>query len=62
MLRNILDYDCREFVFSFNSQRDTGSTLHHNSMVSNNLQSYRINLENEKIHFRITKAKSLYSQ
>ena len=38
------------------------SSLHHNSLVSNYKRSKKIDSDNAKIHFRITKTKSLYSQ
>lgn len=62
MLRNILDYDAKIFVFSLNKNPITRSTLHHNSIVTSNKKNESIDSENEKLHFRITKAKSLYSQ
>ena len=62
MLRNILEYDQRAFVFSLNSDRSREGTLHHNSRVANFRNTCKIDSENEKIHFRITKAKSLYNK
>ena len=62
MLRNILEYDSKEFVFSLNGNKRINNSLHHNSMVSTSRKNKRIDVDNERIHFRITKAKSLYSQ
>lgn len=62
MLRNILDYDQKLFVFSFNKNIPTDTSLHHNSLVSTNKKNESIDSENLKLHFRITKAKSQYSQ
>jgi uncharacterized protein YpmS len=62
MLRNILDYDQKLFVFSFNKNIPTDTSLHHNSLVSTNKKNESIDSENQKIHFRITKTKSQYSQ
>ena len=62
MLRNILDYDQKLFVFSFNKNIRTDTSLHHNSLVSTNKKNESIDSENLKLHFRITKAKSQYSQ
>ena len=45
-----------------NDTKRANNSLHHNSMVSTYKKNKRIDLDNEKIHFRITKAKSLYSQ
>ena len=62
MLKNILEYDSKEFVFSMNGNRKTNDSLHHNSLVSTYKKNRRIDVDNERIHFRINKAKSLYSQ
>jgi len=62
MIRNILDYDSKIFVFSLNKYPRTHSTLHHNSIVTSNRKNESIDSANEKLHFRISKAKSLYSQ
>ena len=44
------------------NERMGSSSLHHNSLVSNYKKSKKIDSDNAKIHFRITKTKSLYSQ
>jgi hypothetical protein len=36
MLKNILEYNQKLFLFSLNKKLATDSSLHHNSMVSNN--------------------------
>lgn len=62
MVRNILDYRQKLFVFSLNKQTVVDTTLHHNSMVSTNKKNYSIDSENKRLHCRITKAKSQYSK
>lgn len=42
MLRNILEYDQKQFVFSINYLPNGNSSLSHNSMISHNKNSHRI--------------------
>lgn len=60
MFRKILEYDRKVFVFSLNPERPNPTLLHHHSRLANLKQEERIDQENQKIHFRITHAKSLY--
>lgn len=66
MLRKILEYDRKLFVFSLNQDPSGGSngspSLHHNSRVTQLKTTTKIDDENKQIHFRITKAKSLYGK
>jgi hypothetical protein len=62
MLRKILEYDQKLFVFSLNSDRPSKGFLHHNARVAHSKNHFKIDEENEKIHFRITTAKSLYNK
>lgn len=62
MLRKILEYDRRLFVFSLKTERPNNTLLHHHSRVAQFKKEEKIEEENERIHFRITHAKSLYNK